>query len=218
MDEEYIDDVRDNVDAILISDAIQSILLSALTERQRQVINHRFWDGFTLAETAKKLRVSQERIRQIEAGALRVLRHYSRLPLWKKIIPEYSERRTTAEKIRSAKIDIYFEKKRRENEERREEYELELKKRKERQRAMHVTCMETLGFPRIPEPLKERPQEVKRKASFRCPSMVILKFFPGGHAYLSTAYPHNYSANISRDRDPETYDRWLDQRLKEHSA
>ena len=54
-------------------------MLSALSEREREVLHFRFGleDGhsYTLEEVGKKFNVTRERIRQIEAKALRRLRH-----------------------------------------------------------------------------------------------------------------------------------------------
>ena len=58
-------------------------ILTTLTDRERQVLDYRFGlsDGFsrTLEEVGKQFNVTRERIRQIEAKALRKLRHPSRL-------------------------------------------------------------------------------------------------------------------------------------------
>jgi RNA polymerase primary sigma factor len=58
-------------------------ILNTLTDRERQVIDFRFGlsDGFsrTLEEVGKLFNVTRERIRQIEAKALRKLRHPSRM-------------------------------------------------------------------------------------------------------------------------------------------
>ncbi len=58
-------------------------ILESLHERERQVLDYRFGlsDGFsrTLEEVGKQFNVTRERIRQIEAKALRKLRHPSRL-------------------------------------------------------------------------------------------------------------------------------------------
>ena len=56
--------------------------LNSLTEREKQVVRLRFGleDGRprTLEEVGKEFNVTRERIRQIEAKALRKLRHPSR--------------------------------------------------------------------------------------------------------------------------------------------
>jgi RNA polymerase primary sigma factor len=58
-------------------------VLSTLTEREQQVLNLRFGlaDGYsrTLEEVGKQFNVTRERIRQIEAKALRKLRHPTRI-------------------------------------------------------------------------------------------------------------------------------------------
>ena len=65
----------------LLKDQVQNAL-SVLTERERQVLEMRFGllDGkdYTLEEVGKFFQVTRERIRQIEAKALRKLRHPTR--------------------------------------------------------------------------------------------------------------------------------------------
>jgi RNA polymerase primary sigma factor len=65
----------------LLKEHVQSVL-SGLTERERQVLEMRFGlrDGkdYTLEEVGKYFNVTRERIRQIEAKALRKLRHPTR--------------------------------------------------------------------------------------------------------------------------------------------
>ena len=53
-------------------------MLQTLTPREQRVLELRFRDGLTLKDTGKELNVTQERIRQIEANALRKLCHPSR--------------------------------------------------------------------------------------------------------------------------------------------
>lgn len=70
-----------NVESVMLRDHIDA-LLGDLEERERQVIELRFGlrDGHprTLEEVGKEFNVTRERIRQIEAKALRKLRHPSR--------------------------------------------------------------------------------------------------------------------------------------------
>jgi RNA polymerase primary sigma factor len=65
----------------LLKEQVKSALL-VLTERERQVLEMRFGlkDGkdYTLEEVGKYFKVTRERIRQIEAKALRKLRHPTR--------------------------------------------------------------------------------------------------------------------------------------------
>jgi RNA polymerase primary sigma factor len=60
-----------------------SDVLTSLSERERQVLELRFGlsDGYarTLEEVGKQFKVTRERIRQIEAKALRKIRHPTRL-------------------------------------------------------------------------------------------------------------------------------------------
>lgn len=66
----------------LLKERLREVLYS-LNERERQVLDYRFGltDGFsrTLEEVGKMFAVTRERIRQIEAKALRKLRHPSRI-------------------------------------------------------------------------------------------------------------------------------------------
>jgi RNA polymerase primary sigma factor len=66
----------------MLKDRLQDVL-TTLTDRERQVLDYRFGltDGYsrTLEEVGKKFTVTRERIRQIEAKALRKLRHPTRI-------------------------------------------------------------------------------------------------------------------------------------------
>ena len=66
---------------VLLKDKIKDVL-ETLTERERQVLEQRFGlvDGYsrTLEEVGRQFKVTRERIRQIEAKALRKLKHPSR--------------------------------------------------------------------------------------------------------------------------------------------
>jgi RNA polymerase primary sigma factor len=66
----------------LLKDKLSDVLCS-LTERERKVLELRFGlgDGYsrTLEEVGKQFRVTRERIRQIEAKALRKMRHPTRI-------------------------------------------------------------------------------------------------------------------------------------------
>ena len=66
----------------LLKDKIRDVL-QTLTERERQVLEQRFGlvDGYsrTLEEVGRQFKVTRERIRQIEAKALRKMRHPTRI-------------------------------------------------------------------------------------------------------------------------------------------
>jgi RNA polymerase primary sigma factor len=66
----------------LLKDKLTGVL-SSLSERERKVLELRFGigDGYprTLEEVGKQFRVTRERIRQIEAKALRKMRHPTRI-------------------------------------------------------------------------------------------------------------------------------------------
>ena len=77
----------------LLKDRLKEVLYS-LNERERQVLDLRFGltDGFsrTLEEVGKTFEVTRERIRQIEAKALRKLRHPSRIKKLEGFLSEQS--------------------------------------------------------------------------------------------------------------------------------
>ncbi len=72
----------DSAAIILLKDKIKDVL-ETLTERERSVLEQRFGlvDGYprTLEEVGRQFKVTRERIRQIEAKALRKMRHPTRL-------------------------------------------------------------------------------------------------------------------------------------------
>jgi RNA polymerase primary sigma factor len=72
----------DQAAIVLLKDKIRDVL-DTLTERERQVLEQRFGlvDGYsrTLEEVGKQFKVTRERIRQIEAKALRKMRHPTRI-------------------------------------------------------------------------------------------------------------------------------------------
>ena len=65
-------------DAVHLEDAMESAM-SDLTKQQKFVLKHRFWKDETLEEVGNKLGRTEDRVRQIEAKALRMLRHPKRL-------------------------------------------------------------------------------------------------------------------------------------------
>jgi RNA polymerase primary sigma factor len=96
-DSNLVDFIEDAVSASPQEDTTNRLLkqqveevLSSLTPRERTILALRFGleDGRsrTLEEVGKELRVTRERIRQIEVKALRKLRHPSRSSLLKDYI------------------------------------------------------------------------------------------------------------------------------------
>lgn len=66
-----------------------SAALATLTEREQGVLMHRFQRKLTLEQCGKEYGVTRERIRQIEAKALRKLRHPTRANMMKAVpLPE----------------------------------------------------------------------------------------------------------------------------------
>jgi len=82
-DVESLDDVDltvdsdDYIEQLELSDTVRRALLT-LTPREERVIRERFLNDKTLVEVCQLLNVGAERIRQIEAKALRKLKHPSR--------------------------------------------------------------------------------------------------------------------------------------------
>ena len=71
------------MDSILEREKKQLIneALDTLTEREAHILRARFYDERTLQNIADELRLSPERIRQIEAKALRKMRHPKRVEI-----------------------------------------------------------------------------------------------------------------------------------------
>ena len=76
------DNPSDMTAIVLLKEKIKNVLCT-LTERERQVLEQRFGliDGYsrTLEEVGRQFKVTRERIRQIEAKALRKMRHPTRI-------------------------------------------------------------------------------------------------------------------------------------------
>lgn len=74
--------------------AVINEILESLTPKEEKVLRMRFGlecDEHTLEETGKKLRVTKERIRQIEAKAIRKIKHPARAVELRKLLPEYEK-------------------------------------------------------------------------------------------------------------------------------
>ncbi len=82
IEDKSADNPSDMTAIALLKEKIRDVL-ETLTERERQVLEQRFGlvDGYsrTLEEVGRQFRVTRERIRQIEAKALRKMRHPTRI-------------------------------------------------------------------------------------------------------------------------------------------
>ena len=74
------DEARDGVYKVYIPFLLQS--LNELTDREQQVLYMRYNNNMSLEETARRFKVTRERIRQVEAKALRKLKHPRHLKHW----------------------------------------------------------------------------------------------------------------------------------------
>lgn len=77
LEEEYIDNVREEVDKKLLKEAIFK-QLNTLTNRERLVLIHRFFDEMSSKSIGEKLNVKDSAITYTQAKAIRKLRHPSR--------------------------------------------------------------------------------------------------------------------------------------------
>ncbi len=205
MTEDFVDDVRDNVDNILIQDAIDKILKDCLSAIEYLVIKGRFYECKTQKQCSTEIKFSVRRTGKIESKALRKLRHPKWRSEWRKIWPDVIDEIVAFEEARRK------ERKKR-HEEARIKWERECAERRKRQRPLQFLFLSSPIVPLCEEPIK--PVE-KPKASFLCPGNMTVKFDSCRKPYLCASPPQGYSASVSRDRDPETYDRWLSQRLEE---
>lgn len=76
--------------------------LTTLTEREEDVLKYRYQEGKTLREVGNIYSITQERIRQVEAKALRKLRHPERAYMLKTVtLSEYNELLNKYNKLKS---------------------------------------------------------------------------------------------------------------------
>lgn len=80
-----------------------STALSTLTKREQEVIQMRFTDELTYEECGKRFGVSRERVRQVEAKALRKLRHPARVGMFIDAVDWASGKERTEAKQATAK-------------------------------------------------------------------------------------------------------------------
>ena len=80
--------------------------LLTLLPHERNVIEFRYKDGLTLKETADYVRVTSERVRQIEQKALRKLRHKSRLNNLVYVQVKASDYNVLLDEVRKLRADV----------------------------------------------------------------------------------------------------------------
>ena len=56
-------------------------LLTAISGREREIIEHRYWGGLTCWEVGRRMGLTRERVRQLEHRALNMMRYASRRSL-----------------------------------------------------------------------------------------------------------------------------------------
>lgn len=83
--------------------ALVSKAISTLTPREQEVLRMRFEDDLTLEECATRLDVTRDRVRQIEAKALRKMRHPTRVGMFVDAVDGISEKDRSSAKQATAK-------------------------------------------------------------------------------------------------------------------
>lgn len=79
-------------DTLIDLERVVPVVLDGLRPKEQKVLWYRFWGDYTLEETGKALDVTRERIRQIEAKAVRKLKHPSRNELLRPYADIYPEK------------------------------------------------------------------------------------------------------------------------------
>jgi len=75
-----------------LNETIPEIISEHLTERERLIINEIYYNRKTLEETGKSLRITRERVRQIERKSIRILMKYRQYCILGKEIAEYDRK------------------------------------------------------------------------------------------------------------------------------
>lgn len=81
--EDAAEEIAERADTISDLNASIEYVLYTLSDRERKILKNRFVDLMTLEQTGKLFGVTRDRIRQIEAKAIRKLRHPSRAKYFK---------------------------------------------------------------------------------------------------------------------------------------
>lgn len=81
--EDSAEEIAERADTISDINASIEYVLYTLSDRERKILKNRFVDLMTLEQTGKLFGLTRDRIRQIEAKAIRKLRHPSRAKYFK---------------------------------------------------------------------------------------------------------------------------------------
>ena len=124
------EDFRDAIDRKWMTERAE-IALESLTYRERHIIYYRFFDEITLDQAGEEFNVTRERIRQIEAKALRKLRHPRRKQyffepeIWERIQVERIEEHKRQEEEKAQRKQRELEEERLKNKARQEHRKLQ---------------------------------------------------------------------------------------------
>lgn len=103
------DDMREIDCAGYTPSAIRAMVSESLTERETLVIEMRYRDRMTLDEAAKAFNVTRERVRQIEAKALRKLQHPGRLKAYASVPYKEWQKEHAARERAEMRLDWYLQ-------------------------------------------------------------------------------------------------------------
>lgn len=145
-------DFRDEIDLRLSKEKIFEVF-DTLTEREKTVLNSRFFEEKTLQEIANDYHLTRESIRHIEAKALRKLRDHSRKNLLKWLLPNYNyliEQQEKEEKEKERKKELRREKAR-------------VKAREKAYRKRQEEEWNKFFHPKKPEKPKLSPEQIKKQ-------------------------------------------------------
>jgi hypothetical protein len=177
----YYEDFRDTIDRKLQCERVR-LCLDSIPEREKKVLEFRFVYGLTLADIGIIFDVTGSRIREIEARALRRLRHpkYTRMvidPQDYKIIDEENRKREAEYARQSRERREQFE---REQEERRQKYQ-------EQKRQQDI------------EYRMNRPDQDALRRELECRKEALMKFKERQERIVNDARPYRY-CTITRQR------------------